>query len=173
MSGFTIVEALVTVVIFTMIFIPLFGMMNQGLRYWHVAEVNIELQQDLRRGLMVMDNQLRQTRTSKISIPADDNYYNSIVFNIPQDTDGDGDAVDALGNIEWSGNITYALNQKNQIVRTSSAGNLVLANNITSLQFKRFSGNPEMVEIALTAQGTTVPGKISSMTISSLVMMRN
>lgn len=173
MKGFSLVEALITTVIFSLIFIAAFSVMNQGLRFWHIAEVDIELQQDLRRGLMAMDRQLRQSRTSKISIPADDNYYTSVVFNIPQDIDGDGDAVDASGNIEWSGNIAYALNADNQIVRTTQAGSLVLANNITNLEFKRFSGNPEIVEIDITAQGTVVPGKTSSVSINSLVMVRN
>jgi len=173
MKGFSLVELIVTTAIFCLIFIVIFGIMTEGLRFWHIADANIELQQDLRRGLMAMDRQLRQTRTSQISIPADDNYYASITFKIPEDTDGDGDTIDASGNIEWSGNITYSLNANSQIIRVCPAGALVLANNISVLQFKRFSGNPEVVEIDVTAQGAVAPGKISAINILSLVKVRN
>lgn len=173
MKGFSLVEALVSVVIFSLVFIAVFSFMNQGLYSWHIADVNIEVQQEARRALMALDRHLRQTRTSQISIPADDNYYTSITFKIPEDTDADGDVIDSSGNIEWSGNIVYSLNANKQLIRTDSWGTSVLANNIVNLQFKRSSGNPRMVEVYITTQKTTVPDKTSQVSIRSLFKVRN
>lgn len=173
MKGFTFIEALVSAVIFSLIFGVIFSTMNQGLVSWRIADVNIEVQQDLRRALMAMERQLRQTRSSQVSIAANDIYYATITFKVPQDTDGDGDAIDASGNIEWSGNITYSLNADSQLVRTDALGNMALANNITNLQFRRLSGNPAVIQMALTAQKTTVSGRTASASADLQVRMRN
>ncbi|MBI4335817.1 MAG: prepilin-type N-terminal cleavage/methylation domain-containing protein [Candidatus Omnitrophica bacterium] len=173
MKGFTLVESVITVAIFSLIFAALFAFMNQGLIGWHIAEANIELQQDTRRALLIMSRQLRQSRSSAVSVPADDNYYTNITFRMPEDVDLDGDVIDSLGGIEWSGDISYAVNVSKQLARTSPSGTLILANNITALTFKRFSGNVDVIQINITALKTTVSDKTAQVDIEGLVKMRN
>lgn len=173
-AGFTLVEVLVVVLIFSFIFMALFMVLAGGQSAWYTGDVQIELNQEIRKAIFTMDRQLRQTRTSVISgVPADDNYYTTITFKVPQDLDGDGDVIDSLGNLEWSGDITYSLNANNQIIRSTLSGSSILANNISSLQFRRPYGNPEIVQIYITAQKTTVLGRNLQAGIMSSVKVRN
>lgn len=174
MKGFSLIEALITLVIFSLIFIAMFSIMNQGLKTWHIADINIEVQQDARRAVMAMERQLHQTRTSQIAQPANGTYYTTLSFKLPQDTDGDGDLINSTGNIEWSNFITYSRNGSNQLIRTNSDGSIsVLAQNITNLQFRRYSGNPKVIEITITARKATAADKSSQVNIISLVKVRN
>lgn len=174
MRGFTLVEVLITVFIFSLIFMAMFGVLSVGVGSWHTDDVEAGLNQELRKTLMVMNKQLRQSRTSVVTgVPADDNYYTSITFKVPEDVDGDGDVIDSLGNIEWSGDINYSLNANNQIIRSTQSGSSILANNISSLQFRRPAGNPDIIEIYITAQKATSMGRNLGSSIASSVRMRN
>lgn len=174
MKGFTLVEILVSVLIFSFIFMALFAILAGGQTSWYTADVQIELNQQVRGSLSTMNRQLRQTRVSVISdVPADDNYYTSITFKVPQDLDGDGDVIDSFGNIEWSENINYSLSEDGQIIRSTQSGSSVLANDISSLQFRRPSGNPNIIQIYITAQKTTVLGRELQTSIESRIKIRN
>lgn len=174
MRGLSLVEVLVSILIFSFIFIAIFNILSSGQASWYTADVQIELQQEIRKALMVMNTQLRQSGSSVISgVPADDNYYTSITFKIPQDLDGDGDVIDSIGNIEWSNNITYSLDS-NRILRTVEGGaTSILANQISNLRFLRPSGAPNIIEIGITAQKDNVFGRSLQLGVSSSVKMRN
>lgn len=174
MKGFTLVEIMISLLIFSLIFMATFMVLSGGQSSWYIGDAKIQLNQELRRPLLTMNRELRQTRSSEIiGVPADDNFYTSITFRIPEDVDVDGDVIDALGNIEWSGNINYSLNASNQIVRSSPSGTSILANNVSGLQFMRPSGSPNTIDINISVQKTTTLGRNLQAGITSSVKMRN
>lgn len=145
-----------------------------GQSSWYTGDVQIELNQEIRKALLTINKELRQSASSVISdVPPDDFYYTSITFRVPQDTDGDGDVISATGSMEWSDDINYSLNANNQIVRLTTSGSSILANNISNLQFRRLSGNPDIIEIYITAEKSTVPGRDLTAGITSSIKLRN
>jgi hypothetical protein len=174
LRGFSLVEILITVLLFTLVFMATFAVLTAGKNSWYVGDVEVEINQEMRKGLLVMNRQLRQSRSSVITgVLPNGSYYSSITFKVPEDTDNDGDVIDALGNMEWSNDITYSLNASNQIIRTFSGNTTILANSISNLQFRRPAGNPDVVQIYLTAQKATVLGRTLTSDIMSSIRMRN
>ena len=174
MRGFTLVELLVTVFIFAMIFAATFAVLTVGNNSWYTGNEQVQVSQEVRKALLTMDRELRQSRSSVISdVFADGAYYDAITFRVPEDTDDDGDVIDAAGNVEWSDQINYSRNAENQIIRTTAAGTSILANDISNLQFRRPSGSPSIVEMYLTSQRSTAMGRQLSANIMSSVKMRN
>lgn len=174
LTGFTLVEVLITVAIFSLIFMAIFAVLTIGESSWYSGDISVELNQEIGRALLTMTRQLRQSRSTVISnVPADDTYYNSITFKVPQDIDGDGDVINSSGNMEWSQNISYSLNENKQIIRSTASGSSILANNIFSLQFKRFSGNDDVIQIYIIARKVTARRRSLESSIISSVKMRN
>lgn len=167
MKGFTLVEVLVTVLIFSFIAAGIFMVLSVGKASWYTGDVETELTQEMRKALTIMDSQLRQSGSAVISdVPANDNYYTSITFKVPE-------GVAAGGSIDWSEDINYSLNANHQIISLKAGVLSILANNITSFQFRRPSGNPDIIEIYITAQKNTVQGRSLQDNITSSVKMRN
>jgi hypothetical protein len=165
---------MVTLLIFSIIFAALFRVLSAGRTTWYLGDVEVELSQEIRRALIPMEKELRQSGSSVVSgVPSDGNYYTSITFKIPEDIDGDGDVVTGTGGIEWSNAITYLRNSSNQIIRSTTSGATVLANHISSLQFKRTLGEADLIWIYITAQKTTTNNRTIQVTINSEVKMRN
>lgn len=174
MKGFTLIEILVATFIFSLIFMAVFMVLAGGRDSFFTGDAAIEIHQEIRKVLLTMDKELRQSRSSEITgVPADNNFYPSITFKVPEDLDGDGDVIDASGNIEWSNDITYALNANSQIIRMTSTGTSVTANSISNLQFMRASGNPDIVQVNISTQKTTSLGRTLNDTFTYLIKMRN
>lgn len=167
MKGFTLVEVLVAVLIFSFISAAIFMVLSVGKASWYTGDAEIELNQEMRKALMIMNGQLRQSSSAVISgVPANDNYYTSITFKMPEGVDSDG-------SIDWSEDINYSLNANHQIISLNAGASSILANNITSLQFRRPSGNPDIIEIYIIAQKNTAGGRSLQDSITSSVKMRN
>ncbi|MBU4346541.1 MAG: prepilin-type N-terminal cleavage/methylation domain-containing protein [Candidatus Omnitrophica bacterium] len=174
MKGFTLVEILISIFIFSLVFMAMFMLLSGGQASFYTGDAQVELNQGLRNALITMNRELRQTRSTEINgVPADDNFYTSVTFRVPEDVDGDGDVIDASGSMEWSGNINYALNADNQIIRLVQADQSILANNISSLRFRRFAGNLDVIQIHITAQKATALGRSLESSIMSSIKMRN
>lgn len=174
LKGFSLVELMVAVFIFSLIFAAIFMVLSSGEISWYIGDARVLLNQEIRKPLLTINKELRQSRASVISgVPADDNFYNTITFKLPEDTDGDGDVVDGLGNMEWSQDITYSLSANNQIIRTAASGSSVLASNISTLQFMRPAGNPDTVQINIAAQKKAVTGRNLQSGITTSIKMRN
>ncbi len=184
--GFTIMEVLVSAVIISLLILAAFAMLDVGRTSWFSGDVHTELRKEIIRSFMAMERELRETRpvsggpSARINL----NYgetSNSISFQIPQDIDGDGRVLDALGEIEWSGNITYSRNGNNEIIRTAPDGTasvLVATRNITGLEFSRYRAPPDdlpndLLIINITAQGSSVTGRLATETGQLIVRMRN
>lgn len=173
--GFTLVELMVVVLILLIIIAGIFGVLNVGRQSWYTGGTQVELRQETRKAMDRMVKELRQSETAVISVPADDSWYNTITFQVPEDTDGDGDVIDADSNIEWGNQITYSLGGLNneQVLRTSSGSTAVLANDVVSLQFRRSTATPNIVEISLQAQKDAMPGRTMQADLNSQVSLRN
>mgnify|MGYP000860864176 CR=1 FL=1 len=135
-KSFTLPEILVAFSIFTLLTIGVFQVMSVGKNFWFTGDISMELRQEIIKTFMKMENELRKTRPAQITLGSGTS-SSMLTFRIPNDNNGNGTILDASGNVEWSNPITYALNDANQITRTTSGSTTILANNIISLQFTR------------------------------------
>ncbi|MEK6732521.1 MAG: prepilin-type N-terminal cleavage/methylation domain-containing protein [Candidatus Omnitrophota bacterium] len=170
-KGFTLIEIMVVVFLFSIIFAAIFSVLGTGRNSMSVGESQIGVQQACRNGLDAMMKELRQADVSTIiGVPANGVNYNSITFQIPT-------TVGAAG-ITWSSNIQYALGGLNgtQLIRTQSGSQKVLANNIAAVSFNRLAASQTVLNISITAQKNTFPGftaRQSNVTLTSQVKLRN
>ncbi len=170
-AGFTLLEILVVIFLFSIISAAIFSVLATGRNSLSAGESQIGVQQACRNGLDSMIKELRQASVSTITgVPADGTNYNSITLQIPT-------AIGAAG-ITWSSSIQYALGGLNgaQLLRTQSGSQRVLANNISALSFNRSAANPNVINISITAQKNTFPGftaRQSTINLVSQVKLRN
>jgi len=172
MKGLTLIEILVATVISTILIFAVFQVMEVGRSSWLRGDVVVELRQEIIKTFMRMESELKETRPAQISLGSGTS-GSSLTFKIPQDNNGDGTILDASGNIEWSGNITYALNGANQITRTASGLTSILANNVVSLQFTRPTSPVNILQIDITVRKTSVLGTQLQDTGQIMIKMRN
>lgn len=159
-AGLSLLEILVTAVIFVVIASAIIGLLISGKQTYDFGTAQVNVESEARRALDDISRELRQASGAKITGVSEGASGNSIVFQIPWDIDGDGDVVNALGAVEWSndpginriGTIGYSL-VGGQILRNLSftAEQRVLANNIASLSFSRPAGTNSVI-ISLTAE---------------------
>jgi len=172
MKGFTLVEILVAVGVFTILILVVFQVMDIGRSSWFIGTVSIELRQEIIRAFMRMERELKETRPAQTNLTSGTS-SSSLTFRMPQDNNDDGTILDSLGNIEWSGDITYALNGSSQITRTASGATAILANNVVSLQFTRPASPVNILQIDITVRKTTVVGPQMQDTGQIMIKMRN
>ena len=165
-KGFTLLEAMVVLLISTVIIAALFMTMTSGRSSWSTADTEISLQQDLRKAIVTMGQELRDSGNAHISCLANGTPQSSISFNVSQ-------GVDGTGNMIWS---TIPVNYSvisGQLVRTENGNSEILANNITSLAFVRTASAVNIVRINLTAQRTTQFSRLINASSNTAVMLRN
>ena len=165
-SGFTLAEVLVTTILFTILFGACVSILLSGFDSWQVGRVETELQQDLRRSLDKLRNDLQQSGASQVTgVPADGSTNTSISFKVSTGV--------TSGAIVWSTNaIQYALSAK-LLQRTQGATVTTIARNIQTFSVSRQSTSPDIVTITLVAQKTTEKGRSRSKTLTFEVQMRN
>lgn len=173
-TGFTFVEIILAVSIFLVLIVSLYGVMETGRGSWFRASTAVELRQEIIRALTRMESELKEVRPGLISLAAGDT-SSSLVFKLPQDIDNDGTILSvSLGQVEWSNNITYALNGANEITRTVQGDPaFIIAKDIVSLEFTRPVGQDRILEILITARKTSVLRNTVEDTGGIEVKMRN
>lgn len=173
-SGFTLIEMMISVFIFTIITGATFIVLDTGRNSWQIGDAEVRVQDEVRRGLYAMMRELRQTKSSLISgVPADGGDYSSIIFRKPTGV--------SSGETDWSGQIQYDIDTSDansdgltdQLVRTSGGTTTVLANNITQLKFRRTASATNLLWVELTAQAQTPAGRTISDTSEIQVVFRN
>lgn len=152
-SGVTLVEALVTVIIFTVILGACYMLLISGTDAWEANDTKMQLQQDLRKALGWISEDLRQSGTGVISdVPADGTPYSSITFNKVSGVSG--------GAIVWDTSaVAYSLSGTDLERQVGSQTPTVIAQNVSSLAFQRSSSTPKIVEVSIAAQEQTTRGK--------------
>ena len=172
MKGFTLLETLVALSIFTLLILAIFGIMDLGRASWFTGSASVEVHQEIIKSFMTMEKEFRETRPAQVSLTSGVSSA-SITFRVPQDTDGDGDVLSATGDIEWSGDITYTLNSSNQITRTASGVTSILSNNIISLLFTRPVSSADIIQIDITARKTSFTQRQFQEAGQIIIKMRN
>jgi Tfp pilus assembly protein PilV len=171
MRGLTILETLISILIFSIIAVALGLAVVAGKNALFTNDIPAQLRQNLLFAIVSMSQELRQTAPAKTSLGANSS-SNSITFQIPNDNNGDGLVVDAFGNIEWSVNITYARNGANALTRTQGGTTSVVSSNISALQFTRPAGEDNILQIDITAQRANTTGNWQD-TEQAIIKMRN
>jgi hypothetical protein len=171
MKGITILEALISVLIFSIIAVILGYAVVAGKNALFVSDIPTQLRQNLLFAIMPMVRELRQTAPAKINL-GEGASSNSITFKIPHDNNADGVVVNNAGSIEWGNDITYARNNSGQLTRTSGGVTSVIAPNISTLQFSRSVAQDTLIQIDITVQKTG-QGKLYQDTDQAIVKMRN
>lgn len=180
-KGLSLVEIMVTLLIFVVLAAAINTVMLIGQSSWQTNSVQVELQQDLRKAMDWMKDELRQTGSAAISggpDDADDTWYTSITFQTATGING--------SSIEWGGGDPDATtqfilggannNQLQRIIRDNDgnvASTTVIAQNIQLVQFRRLSAASNVIEVDLDAQKDTIKGNTITANLDFKVQMRN
>jgi prepilin-type N-terminal cleavage/methylation domain-containing protein len=167
--GFTLVESIVTIVIFSFIAGGIYATLLAGDSSWHINSIQIELQQELRKAMSGMRDDLWQSGRAAITdVPADGAWYSTITFYKAAGVSG--------GKISWSSDTTQFLlggTNMDQLQRIEDLTTKVMAQSISSLQFRRLATAPDIVEVALQAEKDTFKGGTMSDTLNFKIHLRN
>ncbi len=157
-KGFTLLEIIVVVAIFSLIVDAIFTVFNIGQNTFFSNEACLHLQQNLRLSMDGMIREIRQSSASDITISSGGS---KIVFKIPLDITTDP--------VTKSADISYSL-VSGQIIRENPAGTQkVIANDITSLTFTQSGNN---VEISISASDT-LKQRTYTQSLKESVLLRN
>lgn len=166
-KGFSLLELLMSVSIFSFVCVVIFGVHQLGMNSWDVISVESTLAGEARMGIERMNKELRTSKLSNI----DSSSTSQLRFKVPTAINSSTGAITT-----WSNWIRYSRGGINgdQLLRTDEGTNAatVLANQVTSLKFAANS-NPSTLSMSLTAQKTTSNGILVPVTLSSTVDLRN
>ncbi|MFH1479173.1 MAG: prepilin-type N-terminal cleavage/methylation domain-containing protein [Candidatus Omnitrophota bacterium] len=172
-KGFSLIELVLVIFIFSIITGVLFGFLSHARNSWYIGGSKVDLQNETRRALHEITKDLRQTRASTITgVPEDNLNHNSIIFQIPTN-------ISDAGVTTWSDPIQYILGGLNnrQILKTDGTTQRVAANDISQLAFRRDPAKANTIYITIIGQKASflqiaIPQPIT-ITINSEIKMRN
>lgn len=167
-SGFTLVEVMMVVFIFLLLITGIMTMLVASRRFWLAGDARIEAQQEIRKAIDWVSDELRQAGLSTISgVPSNGTWYNSITFQVPQTV------ID--GYIIWdTPSIQYFLGGSTgtQLIRRQGVTEKIIANNISSFQVRRQFATRRVVEISIQAQCQGINESVT-VDIDSQIRLRN
>ncbi len=168
-QGYSLVEVVAAAFLFSLMVGACLMIFLSGSDAWQVTSLSVQLQQERRKAMDWIKEDLVEAGSSTITdVPADDAWYNTITFQTPAGVSGE--------SITWSTDTTqFALGGSNgdEIIRTVGSTTKTLAQNIQSLQFRRQSTNPSIVDVVINSQKSTTRGILVSNTSSFKVKLRN
>lgn len=163
--GFTLLEGLVVFFVATIVMGFLLMILSSTRRGWYSADARVCLQQELRKAMLQIENDLSESSETQISCSPGTN-CTSLSFNVSK-------GVLASGSINWSANpVNYTLTS-GQVIRAEGPDSRVVANNISGMVFSRQAGLSRIVQINLSAQKNDQFDRVVSENLSSSIMMRN
>lgn len=181
-KGFTLFEALVVVVIFTILFALVFEILATGRRSGDIGTTLQDVQVQAKQGLENMTREIYESSAKKVKPAPPFTNSNSITFQVPVGFDTDGDLLwGAEGNLNYlNWGIKYEVNSENKLIRQLinpyPSGRVeeekVLANFVQGVSFS-LAQNSNTLTISLTTQRTGLGGPDLSTTLSSAVTLRN
>ncbi len=191
--GFTLLEMMVAVAIFTMVMGTIFAISLGFANAAEVQEIKITTTYEARRAFLAMTPVLRQAIRQTINW--DDLPGDSITFRVPVDISGNGWVIDPNGQVEMSDPITVQrdVNDANddgitmsQLVLVTSDEVRVLANDLQEDAAPNDADDeiPEGVgfwvvprngglDVTIRAEGTTRRGQVYTTTITEFILPRN
>ena len=169
-SGTSLIEIMMTVFIFSIVAGGIYSIILVSDASWETNDRSIEMQQEHRKAVEWMKDELRQAGTASIfNIPADGNWHNdNISFKKAEGVSG--------GNVNWGANAIQFLRggtNNQQLLRIQGGNTKVLANNILVVRFKRLASNPELLEVRMEADGQTSDGQWVGFDNNFNVQLRN
>ena len=153
--GFTLIELMVSTAIAIGIGAVLTMTLKMSQQSWEVSDAYLTSSLQLRLAAETLSHDLVAAKNTTLSIPADGTWYNTISFQVPMDTDGNGVVVDGGGALELSPVLSFFLGgtSGSQVIRTvNGTPNRVVANGVSVLRFRRQAATSQVVEINLTVQ---------------------
>ncbi len=173
MKGFSLVEILVAVTIFLILMLAAYTVMDVGRNAWFINSVSGGLRQEIIRSFMRMQSELKETGSSEVNLSLGSS-NSTLTFKVPQDRDMNGTNLDSNGNIEWSEDITYALDSNaKSITRTALNTTAIIANDIVNLRFSRPVTSSSRLQIDITARKTSAVNREIQEAGQILIKMRN
>ncbi|MDD3375173.1 MAG: prepilin-type N-terminal cleavage/methylation domain-containing protein [Candidatus Omnitrophica bacterium] len=172
LKGSTLVEVMVTMLIFSILMGALYMSMNVSQTAWAVNSAQIGLQRELRKAMEQMKKEIFETGSIAINdVPANGNWYPSIRIRRPA-------GLSANSSIVWQANmIQYILGGADltELHQINSVGPTVdiVAHNIQSVQFRRQSETPDVVEVALVGEDATLKGDPLTYQLNFKIELRN
>jgi hypothetical protein len=165
----TLVETLLCAALLPMIMGACFILLRTGWDSWAESSAETQLSQGLSQSIAWLTGDLRQSGPSVIgNVPADNAWHSSITFAMAQD-------ASVIGTI-WGPLVTYVLGGPNgdQLIRTQNSQPQTIAANITSIQFKRQSACPDIINIQIrSAVPTYRADEKLTLTLNTKVFLRN
>jgi prepilin-type N-terminal cleavage/methylation domain-containing protein len=151
-EGFTLVELMVVMLIFSIILAAVYSVLTVGKASYQTGETQIIVQQEARRAMDEMVRELREASSIDPTTFAEGVSEDIIRFTLKTET------------------IEYVVNAR-QLQRIVSGTTTILANNIENIQFTLSGGNK--VYIVLTAQKTGIFVEPANIVLTSQVVLRN
>ncbi len=168
-SGMTLPEVMITVLLFSVLLGACLMLFLSGSNTWMDSSAQIETQQEARKAMEWMKQDLLAAGASTITnVPADGTWYSTITFRTP--------AGVSSGSVSWSADtITFQRGGTGSLeLRRVSGGNTrTLATNISTLQFRRQSASSSTLEINIIATKNTLKGRTMSATSTFKIALRN
>lgn len=166
--GISMVEILMTVALFTVLGAASLELLIVGSDAYSINRNRTELQQELRKSIDRIRESLRQTGTSGLVNMSTDTTYTQITFRTAIGA--------AAGSTTWSTDtVQYILGGTGgvRLQMISGGTTQIIASNITTLQFRRDSTTPNIINLTITASRNQGKGGTVSLNYSGKVRMRN
>lgn len=165
--GFTVLELLVTVSLFTMLMLLLGMVIRGGDAQIQQSQARLLLQESLRDSLYRMGQEIRESSPARVAVA---NAGASVSFQIPA-------AVSDGGVITWSNSITYTVGGINnrQLLRTDTGTGQtrVMANDVQSIVFALQGAPVERVSYLVTARRDLTNGRMLTASFTGEARLRN
>lgn|SRR3989338_1202695 len=179
-KGLTLFEALVVVIIFTILFGLVFEILATGRRSGDIGTTLQDVQVQAKQGLENMIRELYESSTSHI-YPSPLTNSANITFQVPIGFDADGELIWGAEGVQAQG-IRYSINDQQQLLReiinpypTGGAvegGTKVLANFVQSVLFS-LPPSSNTLTISLISTKASLGGPDFSSALTSAVYLRN
>lgn len=171
-KAFTLLEVMVTVLIFSIIAAALFMVLTSGKNSWLSGKVYTEVQQEIRKSREWVTKELSQARNSTLQMPGsyitgNVIHSSSIIFQVPLNI-SDG------GGVSWQA-VTYYLGGLNnkQLLRDINGDIKVIANDIVSVDFAREQDKPLLIYVTITAAKQEPKGQSANAVLKLKLKFRN
>lgn len=169
LKGMTLVESMVTLLIFAVIVSGIYTALVAGTNSWEIHRIRLEVQEDVRIAFQrVKDDLINSSSSAIVDVPADGSWYTTITFRIPE-------SIGTEGMITWPDETIQYLLSSNQLNRQIEESSVVqetraTAQNINTFRVRRLASTPSIVEVNISA--TKNPSVGSAITVSDTLKIR-
>lgn len=150
-KGYTLVEIMIVTFILAFLIGGIFMVLSSGKPTWGLSESRAALQLELRKTMMRISDDLRQTSINETYTDAglttqfpSGGTYSAIYFKVPQSISN------VTGAVIWEPNPVSYTRSNNTIIRDDGTSQIEIASNITAMDFIRLAN--DVIEIVLSGR---------------------